>query len=145
VCGLVTGRTRCVDTGIPAGAQQYYVQAVDRDSANNARLGDKSAIASVPASDQAPNPVTVFAAKSGSNTVLSWLAANPADPDAGDSVQYYRIYRDGTDFITDLYDRTATGSQLTYTDNNTGGDVHTYYVVAVDRSNVESTATGVTK
>jgi Tfp pilus assembly protein PilV len=146
VCGLVTGRTRCVDIGIPAGAQQYYVQAVDRDSANNARLGDKSAIASVPLSDQAPYAPTVVAAKSGSNTVLSWLEPNPSDPDAGDSVQYYRIYRDGTDFITDLYDRTATGSQLTYTDNNTGGDVHTYYVVAVDKSNVESaTGSGVTK
>jgi len=150
VCGgLVTGRTRCVDTGIPAPAQQYYVQAVDRDSVGNARLGDKSAIANVPAStaDQPPYaPPTIVAAKSGTNTVLSWTAASPEDPDAGDSVQYYRIYRDGTDFIANLYDRTATGAQRSYTDNNTGGDVHTYYVVAVDQSNVESaTGSGVTK
>ena len=78
--------------------------------------------------------------------MLSWIAASPADPDAGDSVQYYRIYRDGTDFVDDLYDRTATGSNLSYTDTNTGGDVHTYYVVAVDQYNTESAfGCGVTK
>jgi len=147
VCGLVTGRTRCKDTGMPAGAQQYYVQAQDRDSVGNARLGDKSAVYSVPASDTPPNaPPTIVAAKSGANTVLSWIAASPADPDAGDSVQYYRIYRDGTDFVDNLYDRTATGSNLSYTDTNTGGDVHTYYVVAVDQYNTESAfGSGVTK
>jgi hypothetical protein len=146
VCGLVTGRTRCKDNGLPTGAAQYYIQAVDRDSAGNPRLGDMSAIATVPASDTPPNPPpTIVAAKSGTNTVLSWTAAS--DPDPGDAVQYYRIYRDGTDFVTDLYDRTATGSQLSFTDNATGGDVHTYYVVAVDKYNTESRpiGSGVTK
>jgi Tfp pilus assembly protein PilV len=147
VCGLVTSRTRCKDNGMPSsGSQQYYVQAQDRDSLGNARLGDKSAVFTVPASDTPPTaPPTIVAAKSGTNTVLSWTAAS--DPDAGDSIQYYRIYRDGTDFVNDYYDRTSTGSNLSYTDTNTGGDVHTYFVVAVDQFNSESRpiGSGVTK
>jgi Tfp pilus assembly protein PilV len=137
VCGLVTGQTRCKDNGMPSGAQSYYVQAQDRDTAGVARLGDKSAVFTVPASDTPPTaPAPVFGAKSGANTVLSWGASS--DSDAGDSIQYYRIYRDGNDFITGYYDRTATGSNLSYTDTNTGGDVHTYYIVAVDQFNTES-------
>jgi fibronectin type 3 domain-containing protein len=121
--------------------QQYYVQAQDHDSLGNVRLGDKSAVFTVPASNTPPTtPVTVVAAKSGVNTVLSWTASS--DPDAGDSIQYYRIYRDGNDFVNNLYDRTATGSNLSYTDTNTGGDVHTYYVVAVDQNNTESAFPG---
>jgi hypothetical protein len=87
----------------------------------------------------------VVAAKSGSNTVLSWTAAT--DPDAGDSIQFYRIYRDGTDWINDYLGRTSTGSTLSYTDAATNGDVHTYYVVAVDQSYSESRpiGSGVTK
>jgi Tfp pilus assembly protein PilV len=141
VCGLVTGATRCKDNGLPGGMQQYYVQAQDHDSLGNVRLGDKSAVFTVPASDTPPTtPATVVAAKSGANTVLSWTAST--DPDAGDSIQYYRIYRDGNDFVNNLYDRTATGSNLSYTDTNTGGDVHTYYVVAVDQNNTESAFPG---
>ena len=70
------------------------------------------------------------------NTVLSW--GQSSDPDAGDSILYYRISRDGTDWVNDLYDRTANGSTTTYTDTATNGDVHTYYVVAVDQSYTES-------
>jgi len=69
--------------------------------------------------------------------VLSW-GASAGDPDVGDSVAFYRIYRDGQDFI-DRYDRTGTGSELTYTDTNTNGVQHDYYVVAVDTQLAEST------
>ncbi len=131
---------------MPSGTQQYYVRAIDRDSSGNARLGDPSPLVTIPGADTSPNPPpTIVAAKSGTNTVLSWTAAS--DPDAGDSIAFYRIYRDGTNFLTDVYDRTSGGSNLSYTDNNTGGDVHTYYVVAVDRSYQESRpfGSGVTK
>jgi len=100
----------------------------------------------IPASDTSPTPPpTLVAAKSGQNTVLSWTAGS--DPDAGDSIQYYRIYRDGTDWVNDYFDRTNSGANLSYTDNATDGDVHTYYVVAVDQSNQESRpiGSGVTK
>jgi Tfp pilus assembly protein PilV len=152
VCnGLVTGLTRCKDNGMPPGAQSYYVQAQDHDTAGNVRYGDKSAVYTVPASDTPPTQVvgpcagaTICSAKSNANTVLSWIASS--DPDPGDSIQYYRIYRDGTDYVNNLYDRTSTGSNLNYTDTNTGGDPHTYYVVAVDQYNTESPmSAGVTK
>jgi hypothetical protein len=138
--------TRCKDTGLPPGAQQFYVVGVDRDTSGNLRNGDRSPLITVPATDTPPTPVpTLLAAKSGSNTILSWTAAS--DPDAGDSVQFYRIYRDGNDWIDNYYARTASASNLSFTDNQTGGDVHTYWVVAVDQSYVESRplGSGVTK
>jgi hypothetical protein len=138
--------TRCREGGMPAGAQQYYVKALDRDSLGNLREGQPIATFTVPATDTEPlPPATVTASKSGQNTVLSWTAST--DPDPGDSIAYYRIYRDGTGFIADLYDRTAGGSQLNYIDSVTNGDVHTYWVVAVDSSYVESRplGSGVTK
>jgi prepilin-type N-terminal cleavage/methylation domain-containing protein len=144
VCGFVTLGTRCRESGMPSGAQQYYVVAVDRD-AGNQRDGDKSALVTVPATDTPPTaPPVVSAAKSGQNTVLSWTAST--DPDAGDSILYYRIYRDGTNFTDlvngDLYDRTNSGATLSYTDTATGGDIHTYWVVAVDQSYSESRPLG---
>jgi prepilin-type N-terminal cleavage/methylation domain-containing protein len=145
VCSL-TRITRCKENGMPSGDQQYYVVAVDRDSGGSLRDGDHSALVTVPGVDSPPTaPPTVVAAKSGSNTVLSWTAAS--DPDAGDSIQFYRIYRDGTDWVGDYLGRTTTGSTLSYTDSSTNGDVHTYYVVAVDQSYSESRpiGSGVTK
>jgi len=146
VCGFISQQTRCRENGMPSGTQQYYVRAVDRDSGGVLRLGDPSPTVTIPASDTSPTPPpTLVAAKSGQNTVLSWTAGS--DPDAGDSIQYYRIYRDGTDWVNDYFDRTNSGANLSYTDNATDGDVHTYYVVAVDQSNQESRpiGSGVTK
>jgi hypothetical protein len=146
VCNFVARGTRCRESGMPAGAQQYYVVAVDRDSSGALRDGDQSGLVTVPATDTPPTaPPTVVAAKSGANTVLSWTAAS--DPDAGDSILYYRIYRDGTDWVNDLYDKTSSGSTLSYVDTSTDGDIHTYYVVAVDQSYSESRpyGSGVTK
>jgi prepilin-type N-terminal cleavage/methylation domain-containing protein len=145
VCNL-TRITRCRENGMPSGDQQYYAVAVDRDSVGNLRDGDHSATVTIPATDTPPTaPPTVVAAKSGSNTVLSWTAAS--DPDAGDSVQFYRIYRDGTDWVNDYFGRTAGPSNLSFTDTATDGDVHTYWVVAVDQSYTESRplGSGVTK
>lgn len=145
VCDMVR-ITRCRDTGLPTGAAQYYVRAVDRDSSGNLRNGDASVTVSVPATDTPPTPVgSLTAAKSGSNTILSWTAAT--DPDAGDSIQYYRIYRDGTDWIGNYYARTSGPSTLSFTDTQTGGDVHTYWVLGVDQYFTESRplGSGVTK
>jgi prepilin-type N-terminal cleavage/methylation domain-containing protein len=145
VCNLVRV-TRCRDNGMPSGAQQYYVVGVDRDSSGTLRDGDKSALVTIAASNTPPTPPpTLVAAKSGVNTVLSWTAAS--DPDAGDSVQFYRIYRDGTDWVDNYYDRTSSASNLSFTDTATDGDVHTYWVVAVDQNFTESRplGSGVTK
>jgi hypothetical protein len=81
-------------------------------------------------------PGTLTATASEGNTVLSW-DASAGDPDAGDSVDFYRIYRDGTAYA-DRYDRTGTGAELTYTDTQTDGVAHLYRVVAVDTQLAES-------
>jgi Tfp pilus assembly protein PilV len=140
VCTMVRG-TRCRDNGLPTGAAQYFVRAVDRDGTGNLREGDASVNASVPATDTPPTTVTgLVAAKSNGNTILSWAAAS--DPDAGDSIQFYRIYRDGTDWVDNYYARTSGPTTLQFTDTQTGGDVHTYFVVAVDQSFSESRPIG---
>jgi fibronectin type 3 domain-containing protein len=141
VCDMVT-ITRCKDTGLPTGAAQYYVRAVDRDNSGNLRNGDASAIASVPATDTPPTPVgNLQAAKpTPTSTILSWTAAT--DPDTGDSIQFYRIYRDGTDWVDDYYGETTGGSNFSFTDSATGSDQHTYWVVAVDQSFTESRPLG---
>jgi Tfp pilus assembly protein PilV len=142
VCSMVKV-TRCKDTGLPTGSAQYYVRAVDRDSSGNLRNGDPSATVSVPAADQSPPVVcplvdggTLRGAKSGTNTILSWSPVT--DPDAGDSILFYRIYRDGTDWVDNYYGSTASGTSTAFTDAQTDGDQHTYYVVAVDQSYMES-------
>jgi hypothetical protein len=136
VCNI-TRLTRCKENGMPSGAQQYYAVAVDRNSSGQ-RDGDKSAYVTIPAANTPPTaPASVSAAKqSSTSTVISWSASS--DTDAGDSVQFYRIYRDGTDGVGDYYARTASGSSLSYTDSATNDDEHTYYVVAVDQSYTES-------
>ncbi|MDT5011614.1 MAG: hypothetical protein QOH57_3231 [Mycobacterium sp.] len=142
VCNISPTQTRCIDTSMPAGQVLYYVRAVDRDPAGNQREGQATADFTVPAVDTAPSvPGGLVASKSGQNTVLKWDAST--DPDAGDQILYYRIYRDGTDFVGDLYDRTSNNSQLSYVDSGTGGDVHTYWVVAVDSRLTESRPLGI--
>jgi Tfp pilus assembly protein PilV len=138
VCAMVHV-TRCKDTGLPTGAAQYYVRAVDRDTAGNIREGDLSAKVSVPATNLPPTQVSNlmgFKVPSTGNVILSWSAAT--DPDAGDSVQFYRIYRDGTDWVDNYYGQTAGASTFSFTDSQTGGEQHTYWVVAVDQNFTES-------
>ena len=101
----------------------------------------------VPATDTSPNAAATLGRREvrPANTVLSWTAAS--DPDAGDSVAFYRIYRDGTTSSTTATTAPATGAKLTYTDTATNGDIHTYYVVAVDTqlTGVAPIGSGVTK
>ena len=66
---------------------------------------------------------------------LSWSApAAPADPDAGDSVTGYVIYRDGQR-LADAY---ATTTSTSYADTAVSDGAHTYWVVAVDSRGAQS-------
>ena len=66
----------------------------------------------------------------------------PEDPDAGDSIAFFRIYRDGTQ-VKDRYDRWyGGGASTTWQDIHTGGTAHTYYVTAVDTHYGESAMVG---
>jgi prepilin-type N-terminal cleavage/methylation domain-containing protein len=132
--------TSCQDTSPPAtGTLTYKVAAVDRNTAGAFRAGALSAAATAPAGNTAPNaPTNLLASTSGGNTILRWTAPAVADPDPGDSIGFYRIYRDGKAY-SDRYDRSSTPD---YTDRSPGSSTHTYYVTAVDTHLAESTLLG---
>jgi hypothetical protein len=142
VCPL-TQQTSCQDQSPPNQATlYYYVVALDRDNAGGQRLGALGDEATVMQTDQPPFPPTnLLASTSGGTTILRWTAASPVDPDTGDTLGFYRIYRDGSAYAN-RYDRTGTGDDLTYTDTQTDGVPHTYYVTAVDSQLAESPLLG---
>jgi hypothetical protein len=89
---------------------------------------------------------------SGGNIVLSWTAPSPGDPDSGDSVQDWRIYRwPSTGLMSDPGSRyqligTSSGSPVTtYTDTSPdpGGVTQNYCVTAVDTHLDESSCSNV--
>jgi prepilin-type N-terminal cleavage/methylation domain-containing protein len=142
VCSTST-QTSCQDTSPPSGTTLYYsVVALDRDTAGNQRMGAAGDDVTVTQTNNPPYPPTaLLASTNAGTTILRWTAASPADPDAGDSVAFYRIYRDGSAYAN-RYDRTNTGADVSYTDTQTDGVQHTYYVTAVDTQLAESPLLG---
>jgi hypothetical protein len=84
---------------------------------------------------------------------LSWTAPSPQDPDTGDSIEFWRIYRwtgTGPTFPGNRYDLVgalgSSGSQVTsYTDNSAdpSGNAQNYCVTAVDTHLNESPCSNV--
>jgi len=142
---VCTTQTSCVDVNPSNGNSQvtYRVTALDHDSSGAIRESStQSTIVSDqtgtnhPPADFPANSVTV--ATGGGQTVITWPMVT--DPDSGDAVRYFRIYRNGNAY-SNRYDRvdvTASGSctpsslTCSYTDAapSAGGD--TYWVTAVD-------------
>lgn len=143
-CPLSTD-TSCQDTSPPGSPLlTYRVVALDRDPVTgNLREGATSLPVTVTQLNHAPNAPTGLTASTNADgsTALNWSAPVPADPDVGDSIAFYRIYRDGT-AVGARYDRTAVGSQTSYVDGRNGGTQHTYWVTAVDTQLAESVALG---
>lgn len=136
-----TKSTSCQDPSPPSGSVSYYVVAEDLDPAGQYRAGPNSSTATVTATNQRPNaPTNLTATSSNGAVVLSWQAPTVPDPD-GDAIAFYRIYRDGTAFAW-RYDRTGSGSDLTFTDTHTGGTPHSYWITAVDPQLAESAPVG---
>jgi fibronectin type 3 domain-containing protein len=142
VCSL-TQQTSCQDQSPPnQPTLYYYVVALDRDATGAQRLGALGDDVTVTQTDHPPfAPTNLLASTSNGTTILRWTAASPADPDAGDSIAFYRIYRDGSAYAN-RYDRTGTGADVTYTDTHPDGVSHTYYVTAVDTQLAESPLLG---
>ncbi len=138
-----TTDARCQDPSPPAiGTLTYTVVAVDRNAAGALREGALAPDASAPLLNTAPYPPTnLVATKANGTNVLTWSAPAGGDPDIGDSVDHYAIYRDGT-LYTNRYDRTADATQRTWTDTKVNGEVHTYRVAAVDTHLAESAMLG---
>jgi Tfp pilus assembly protein PilV len=144
LCDLASD-TSCVDTTPPStDPLDAYVVAYDRDSTTGElRAGAQSSVVTVTSSNRAPfAPRLLTASSSGPSTILNWLAPIPADPDLGDTIAFYRVYRDGTT-VADRYDKaTCSGVTCSWTDTRTEGGSHTYRVTAVDDNLAESPFAG---
>jgi prepilin-type N-terminal cleavage/methylation domain-containing protein len=134
-CSGVVKTNGCIEPD-PASTQAlvYNVRAVDLDSSGSQRNGASSSNVSVTTGNRAPGTPAVTS--NGTASTLRWPAVS--DPDGGDSVDYYRIYRDGQT-LAHRYDVVdAVTNPLLWTDADAGGSTHTYYVVAVDTRSAES-------
>jgi hypothetical protein len=127
---LTPATTSCQDLSPPAGATKYYAVAVDRDSANALRAGDKRTLSIGAPSSRPRAPLGIGIATSGGQPVVLWL------PPLFGGASFYRIYRDGT-----RYDRAPAGS-LSYTDSDAQNTQHQYWVTAVDSTYNESDVVG---
>jgi prepilin-type N-terminal cleavage/methylation domain-containing protein len=141
VCSLATQKlsTSCTDPAPPDDAQ-YVVYAYDRDTAGAQREGDPSDTVTVKKGENAePFPPTNLTATRVADVVtLQWSRPAPEDPDTGDGVAFYRIYRDGQT-LADRYDRWYDSRpQAVWEDTKTAGLAHTYWVTAVDNHYAES-------
>jgi prepilin-type N-terminal cleavage/methylation domain-containing protein len=146
---VCTTQTSCIDVNPSNSNSQvtYRVTALDHDSTGQIResqqslqatiISDQSPGANKPPADFPPNSVTLGTSPSG-QPMITWPMVT--DPDSGDQVRYFRIYRDGNRY-SDRYDRvdvlssgacTPASSTCSYVDPapSAGGD--TYWVTAVD-------------
>lgn len=144
ICPLTT-ETSCADPAPPdAPLVQYVVYAYDRDTAGVEREGDVSDTLDVTKDNQAPFPPTSLSGEAAADgtVTLRWSRPAPADPDTGDTIAFYRIYRDGQ-AIGDRYERWYDTRDLPeWQDTQTGGTKHSYSVTAVDTHFGESTFLG---
>jgi prepilin-type N-terminal cleavage/methylation domain-containing protein len=155
--------TTCTDTSAPApnnpspctygtdsGTPNFYwVVGWDTNPLTLApRAGSGSTKVDANACDHPPNtPSGLAVTPSGSNVTLSWAAPAPADPDPGDSIAYWRIYRwsgSGGQALSSRYD-VITNKATTYTDTSPdpGGIAQNYCVSAVDTHMNESPCSNV--
>ncbi len=142
-CDFVA-ETMCVDSGPPARTNavlDYWVVAIDQDPQGGQREGAASNHVDVNAPNSPPNPPVdlVLSKDVEGNSVLQWTPAPVGDPD-GDSIQSYRVYRDGTAIADRYFDLAAT--ETTVVDHDTNGVQHQYWVTSVDSRFAESTLLG---
>ncbi|MEA2133658.1 MAG: hypothetical protein QOC68_1567 [Solirubrobacteraceae bacterium] len=138
--------TTCTDqTPLNTTTSSYRVRAYDKAPVTGAaRAGVWSDPLVVVLANQAPfAPTIVSSSASGGVVFIKWKRPTPVeDLDPGDSIAFYRVYRDGV-LVADRYDRyydsTAT---VDWQDKTLGGTAHTYWVTAVDQHFGESPMVG---
>jgi prepilin-type N-terminal cleavage/methylation domain-containing protein len=138
--------TSCTDPAPPATDPLVYrVYAYDRDPAGVPREGDPSDPRLVSVGNNAPfePPPPLDAVRNADGSVtLTWSRPSPEDPDPTDSIEFYRVYRDGT-ALANRYDRWFDDrATVVWQDTQTDGLQHTYRVTAVDEHHMESTFLG---
>ncbi len=144
----VAVRTACRDGSAPAAALtqtlEYSVVGYDSDQAGARRAGDRSAIVNVDPVQPAPSsPNSLQASLVDGNVVLTWTA--PVGITAPDHYNIYRVAQGaGGPSYSDRLDSAyfKAGQPLTYTDTHTTGQVHDYWITAVNSQLAESPKLG---
>lgn len=132
---FATGDRVSIHFNTPNGASCNGTSLVFGGNVRRARLDLPKGGAGTPVG-QPGAPTALQGTRATDNSVaLSWTA-----PSTGGAVSFYRIYRDGLAY-TDRYDRTGD-TTTTYTDPNSDGGTHTYYVTAVSSALGESSILG---
>lgn len=133
--------TSCMEASTPAppagGQWRYYVVSVAPSRTTPGQTEESTPPPSgqaLVANTRPTAPASVSVSTGSDGVTLSWPAAS--DPDG--TIRYYRIYRDDNSSIDVRYDRTASGSQLSYTDPAGLAGSHRYWVTAVDDRLAES-------
>lgn len=140
--------TACADMSPPsynASNLTYQVQASYYDAANTLQQGTASSVplaSGTPSPPGPPQSVTVSPQSDGT-AYITWTP-----PSGGTAVSFYRIYRDGDNYL-DRYDTLSAGScSSTCSYHDTGRTTaHSYYVTSVGGTTLgsdmaESAATG---
>jgi prepilin-type N-terminal cleavage/methylation domain-containing protein len=136
--------TSCIDADPPVeDGLRYYVFAwdvnhVDGQPRKGPVESDPLTVRLTNAAPFAPLLPTATLQSDGS-VKLAWTRPIPEDPDVGDSIAFYRIYRDGTSYDARYATWTEPGALAEFVDGNTGGTAHQYWVTAVDENFAEST------
>jgi type II secretory pathway pseudopilin PulG len=140
-------KTMCTDYSPPGDDKLHYtVKAFDRDAAGALRAGPASDILEVTKDNTDPNaPVGLALTQNpDGSTTLKWNRVSPEDPDTGDAWSFFRVYRDGVALGNrfDRYFDNTGGPIVSWTDTDTGGSSHSYWVTAVDNHFGESAFVG---
>jgi prepilin-type N-terminal cleavage/methylation domain-containing protein len=147
----------CIDGAPPAYDKNtpfyYSVYAYDQDTSGAVRQGAVAYVDVNSAQNAAPKaPANLAASATGPNATVSWsIPSPPLDPDTGDTIESFRVYRraagaPGPWSYTDrlppsvAYDSVtafcggsaAPGAACSFRDANTGGTAHEYMVTSVD-------------
>lgn len=171
-CSVILA-TSCMDTAMPSGQSwiEYEIypndsapDGNDREAANGVQCSNSANEATcsrnVLSSNTRPTaPTNLTASVAGSTVTLNWNVptdnGGAGDPDSGDCVDTFRIYRTPTTqslpTFGDRYDRTPFGvisascgttASTGYVDLVTGGVQHKYWITSVDTRLAESTLLG---
>lgn len=136
VCSL-TMRTSCQDPS-PLGdnSVRYRIYAFDVDSTGVTPRQSNNftdyVVSTGNVRPQRPDAPTKTVNADGTVTI-AWRMPSPQDPDAGDSIASFRIYRDGTN-VSNRFGRVYADGSTTYSfvDDSRDGLVHRYWVTSVD-------------
>jgi hypothetical protein len=146
VSSSATNPTSCVVPGQSGATGKYYVVARAPACCGNSGTDESARPTAANTVTVGPNvqpnpPLNLALSYSNGMEQLSWNdPVSPAAGEAGDTVRYFRIYKDGLG-LANRYDK-VDPTQHSYVDQGADGLPHTYYVVTVDSHLKESTPAG---